>query len=222
MRVVCYINDELCILAGLVTGIRDENGKYIVTLQYQEGNPKSFQTVETDVVFIDQTPQPDIPTKLYAQWAREKRISAGDRLITFVRFVGSNHKTAFGYSCKMNGIITVSSTDSCPERNVVAGLVDAVRAVPGKQRNGDYVAVSIYMGIDTAGNSKRTTVYINNHRLRNLCLRDLTPKADGTKVYVAFLCGPEHPYINREGHLKKSYVGLDFTLMGEKRQEANT
>lgn len=222
MRIICFVNDELCVIAGLVTKTRDEGEKYIITLQYTEGNPKCFETVETDVVFMDRPPQDGGPPRPYAKWAREKGVSAGDRLIVFTRFTGSNHKTAVGYACKINGIITVGAAEGRPEQNVISGLVDSVRIVPGKPKGWDCIALGMYMGLDRSGNPRRTDIYVNRHGLRNLCMRDLKPRPDGTKMYAAFLCGPEHPYTSRTGVLKKSYAGIDFTVMGEKRREKDS
>lgn len=218
MRVIYNINKELCIIAGIITDIYETEDRFIITVQYEEGNSKFRQTVKTKVVFINQDPEPDNPPKLYAKWAKEKNASVGDRIIIFARFPSSNHQIANGYSCKLNGIITVSATEHSPERNIISGLVDAIKQFSKDKK--DYAVIRMYLGSDPIHGAKRTLIYMNDHYLINRCMRDLQPGPGGEKSYAAFLCGEKNPYVDKMGNLKESYVGFDFTPMGKKRTEA--
>lgn len=216
MKIICNINSELCVIAGIITGITDEGKNYTIRVKYDEGDGISKETVETDVIFTDRAAQagnPDKP-KLYAKWAREKNASIGDRIIIFARFPSvSNRHFANGYSCKLNGIISINDENRKNEMNVVSGLVDQV--MRNTSRKEPFLAIEVYLGSNPFNGAKRTTIYIFDRYLANRCLRDLIPKRDGTKTYAAFLCGQAFPQYDRSGAVYDAFKGFDFTVMGE-------
>lgn len=221
MKIICKIENGLCVIAGLVTNTKDEGERYTIRVRYDEGTGKTLKTVETDVVFLNQkTPtntsdHASVKPKLYAKWAREKNAQPGDRIIIFARFPSaSDIRFANGYSCKLNGVITVGRTTEKEETNVVSGLVDRVAHV--RSEKGAFLILHVYLGVDPFTGAKRTMIYVFEKFLINRCLRDLQPKPDGTKVYAAFLCGQSFPYIDYDGRPHDVFRGFDFTVMGER------
>lgn len=215
MKVIMGVNDELSVLAGMVTRITEDRERvFSVELEYEEGTISNKSLMHTEVVFQDhEATKENANPKLYAQWARKKRLRMGSTIAVLVRFVDESHQTANGYSCKYSGILTFPPhKEDEKERNVVTGTVSWIRETKNKLGE-PILSLGIYLGKTYDGALLSTILYVKDVALISRCKTELTPGDDGKKCKASFRCGEKQLSLSNEGVEQTSYRAFDFTRM---------
>lgn len=224
MSKVMIANGQMAIVAGTVKAVKDEDEKYVVVLEYDvyDKDTKMTSKKESWIYFRNQEKREDGKDSVpYADRVRKMNLREGSSVITYVRFTDEEHKFANGYSVRYDGALSLRRGDGEDQRlyTVIKGLVTRVTKKQDTAQR-DYLSLSVYVGKDVDGNFKNELIHIKpterSPKLLEIAEKVLSPRADGTKLSAAFLCGEPYEAFSGDGDMLNINTAFDFTVLGQK------
>lgn len=224
MSKIMMTNGQMAIVTGTVKSVKDDPEKFSVSLEYQGYDAQKKESVakQTYIYFYNQDKRDDGKDPiLYADKARKLKIREGSSVIMYVRFTDDEHKNAYGYGVKYDGVMSIRCGEGDDEKlySCVKGLVTRLTKKTDSRGN-EFLSVSVYTGKDRDGNFVNESVQVRNTKRNSNLVANaekvLSPRNDGTKLAACFTCGAPYEAYNGDGDPYNIYTAFDFDVTGSK------
>lgn len=203
------IVDCLGVIAGKVTKI-DEGKAYHVTIEYNAFEDGKSVKKQTTVSYWNNEATEDREATLYADKARNLKLTEGSNVMTLCKFMQGDDTQATGYRIGYNGVIRYNNAGKIV--HTIMGQVTWAKETTN-QNGEEILRLGVYLGKNQDGSFRNATITIP-HKATERAKKFLIPDKE-SRLIAMFLCGDEFKATGTDGNEFSMYTAFGMELVSK-------